>query len=189
MGGPCRSTSLAPNSFTCTVTSGPVSWFGVGWRIWMRASVAGRGAGFGPADWSLEQPVRARSRSGASRAAREDREPRMRLMVKDDTARSPVLGRTARSPVPDRLRRAAPAAHGQGARRRQQGDDAGGQGRLGRAVVGAAGFRLRRRGGAGGDGRGRGPGGSGPGRPRGGGVDVDLDVVGLPVSDAWGHLA
>src|SRR5436305_9241066 len=34
-------TTLPPMTFTTRVTSGPVTWFGVGWVIWMRTGDAG----------------------------------------------------------------------------------------------------------------------------------------------------
>ena len=154
-------TSLAPISFTCTVTSGPVSWLGVGETIWMRAVVAGRSARWGP---TTSCPSRRRSRP---RAGGRQQEPPPAIggcvsWPQTIRRRSPVLGRARRrfaalpaGPLPPPRRRPAtraPAAS-------SEGDDAEDEGGFGRArgavgiVVGVpvgAGGRRRggRRGGA-----------------------------------------
>src|SRR5258705_1961598 len=166
MGPDTWGTSLAPNSFTCTVTSGPVSWFGVGARIWMRASVAGRAGILGAPAPPLpdEQPASAKSRTETKSATR--------LMGPDDTARSPVLGRTGPSPAAGCPRAAPAATHRQGPGGHQEGRDGDGQGGLGRAraavrTAAAGGFAVlgRRGGGAGADRGDRRPGRcGGPGR-------------------------
>src|SRR4051812_14329020 len=37
-----RDTAVPPMRFTTSVTSGPVTWLGVGWVIWIRTGVVGR---------------------------------------------------------------------------------------------------------------------------------------------------
>src|SRR5581483_6430731 len=192
IGGPCRSTSLAPISCTWTVTSGPVASLGVGWRIWMRASVEGRdGALEFPEPSPPPQPARPASET-RTRLARRGARPgrRMRLMPADDTAPSPVLGRIRRSPAFGRGPGRPPAGGGgEGAGRHEEGHDGQGQGRFGRPVAPAAaraaaagrpgghGGRRRRRGGA-----------RDGGRTGCGGGDIDLDVVGLAVGEGQRDL-
>src|SRR4051812_20681643 len=78
-------TTLAPISLIWIVTSGPVSWFGVGARIWIRAVVAGRVPAFEVDGLSLPQAVRASTTRNGPRSADLARRPGMRLMGPDDT--------------------------------------------------------------------------------------------------------
>src|SRR5688572_30232322 len=140
-------TSLAPISFTCTVTSGPVSWLGVGETIWMRALVLGRSCALGLDDFLSEpQPVRPNTRTSRATGMAE------RLMAQTIRRRSPVLGGTrhrfpTRCPVRGRAAAAAPAGQ-QSADGQHEGDDADDESCGSRAIV-AAGTAIGAGGGVG----------------------------------------
>src|SRR5581483_7390395 len=209
IGGPDCGTSLAPISCTLTVTSGPVSWFGVGSRIWTRAAVVGRAAALGvePPEPSLPQAAGARVRSRATAGARAGRDRRRRVISARPygfpaaARRSPVLGGAARRPAPavsPARRRAGTAAAGQGQRpppgderhdAERQGGDGQAGGRPAVLLPAAGGGRGRGGGGRDGGGTGRaGPAGGAGGRPRGGGGHVDLDpALGLDVAVGMGE--